>query len=166
MEKTEPHGDTYSQYTIEQLVVFTLDNTLYALPLNVVIQVIHAIAIKKLPKAPGFISGIINVRGSIIPVVNLRKRFSLPDREISLNDHLVIADSGKRTIALLADEVTGIKDIIPGQFFSTREPLPYAKYIRGVAKIQADIILIYDLEKFLSLDEETELEEALKKRNG
>jgi len=158
MEKTEPHGDTYSQYTIEQLVVFTLDNTLYALPLNAVIQVIHAIAIKKLPKAPEFISGIINVR--------LRKRFSLPDREISLNDHLVIADSGKRTIALLADEVTGIKDIAPGQFFNTRDPLPYAKYIRGVAKIQADIILIYDLEQFLSLDEETELEEALKKRNG
>ena len=164
MERTEKIENIHSLQSFKQLVIFTLDNALYALPLNTVIQVIHAIAIIKLPKAPEIILGIINVRGLIVPVVDLRKRFSLQKKEIGLNDHLIIADSGKRTIAFLVDEVAGIKDVNPEQIVSTTKSLPYARHIRGVAKIQDETILIYDLEQFLSLDEEIELEEALKSK--
>ena len=149
----------------DQIVVFTLDELLYALPLPAVVRVIHAVEIKHLPKAPEIISGIINVKGRIIPVVDIRKRFGLEEREIETDDRLIIADTGKRQVAILVDTVTGIKDLTPGQQEQAKETLPFAEHLRGVAKIDNELILIYDLEKFLSLDEEKKLEKALKTKN-
>ena len=149
----------------DQIVVFTLDELLYALPLPAVVKVIHAIEIRYLPKAPEIIAGIINVKGQIIPVADIRKRFGLAAREIDPDDRLIIADTGKREVAILVDTVTGIRDLEPGQLKQAGETLPFAEYLKGVAKIDDELILIYDLEQFLSLDEEKELEQAMKTKN-
>jgi len=149
----------------DQIVVFTLDELLYALPLPAVVKVIHAIEIRHLPKAPEIISGIINVKGQIIPVVDIRKRFGLAASEIDPDDRLIIADTGKRQVAILVDAVTGIKDLAPGQQKQSKETLPFAEHLRGVAKVDDELILIYDLEQFLSLDEEKQLEHALKTKS-
>jgi purine-binding chemotaxis protein CheW len=153
------------QTVTDQIVVFTLDELLYALPLPAVVKVIHAIEIRHLPEAPEIITGIINVKGRIIPVADIRKRFGLPAREIDPDDRLIIADTGKRQIAILVDTVTGIRDLVPRQLSVAKETLPFAEHLRGVAKIDDELILIYDLEQFLSLDEEKELEQALKTKN-
>lgn len=150
------------QAITDQIVVFTLDELLYALPLPTVIKVIHAIEIRHLPEAPEIISGIINVKGKIIPVADIRKRFGLTAREIDPDDRLIIADTGKRQVAIPVDTVTGIKDLPPGQHELAVKTFPYAKHLRGVAKTNGEIILIYDLEQFLSLEEEKKLEKALK----
>ena len=150
------------QTVTEQIVVFTLDELFYALPLHAVARVIHAIEIRHLPEAPEVISGIINVQGKIIPVADIRKRFGLAEREIEPDDRIIIADTGKRQIAIPVDTVTGIRDLVPRQLAVAREALPFAKHLRGVAKVESEIILIYDLEEFLSLDEEKVLEQALK----
>lgn len=149
----------------DQIVVFTLDELLYALPLPAVVKVIHAIEIRHLPEAPEIISGIINVKGQIIPVADIRKRFGLVAREIDPDDRLIIADTGKRQVAILVDTVTGIRDLAPRQLAVARETLPFAEHLRGVAKIDNELILIYDLEQFLSLEEERVLEQALKTKN-
>jgi purine-binding chemotaxis protein CheW len=130
-----------------------------------VVRVIHAIEIRHLPKAPEIIIGIINVKGQIIPVADIRKRFGLAEREINLDDRLIIADTGKRKVAFLADSVTGIRDLAPGQQKQAKETLPFAEHLRGVAKVDDGLVLIYDLDRFLSLDEEKELEQALKTKN-
>jgi purine-binding chemotaxis protein CheW len=150
---------------IDQIVVFTLDNLLYALSINNVLRVIHAIEIRPLPKAPDIISGIINVKGQIIPVVDIRKRFGIPSRELELEDQLIIADTGKRQIALLVDKVNEIQHISPPQYIDSKETIPFAGYIKGVVKIMDELILIYDLEQFLNLDEEKELDQALLIKN-
>jgi len=149
----------------DQIVVFTLDEQLYALPLPTVLRVIHAVEVRRLPKAPEIISGIINIQGQIIPVADIRKRFGLAEREIELDDRMIIADTGKRKVALSVNTVTGIKDLATRQFVNSKEALPFAEYIKGVAKVDDELILIYDLEQFLSLDEEKELEQALKTKN-
>jgi purine-binding chemotaxis protein CheW len=149
----------------DQIVMFTLDELLYALPLPSVVRVIHAVEIRHLPKAPEIISGIINVKGRIIPVADIRKRFGLEAREIDLNDRLIIADTGKRHVAILVDTVTGIRDLAPGQQKQAKETLPFAEHLKGVAKVDDELILIYDLEQFLSLDEEKELDQALKTKS-
>jgi len=150
---------------MEQLVVFTLDHQDYALPLNSVVRVIHAVEITNLPKAPNIISGIINVKGQIIPVVDIRKRFGLTPRELNPDDQLIIADTRKRQVALLVDQVNGIQNISSRQQIDTKEIMPFAEYIMGVVKIENELILIYDLEQFLNLNEELELERALSKRS-
>ena len=164
MKKKDKMNGSFQTIT-DQIVVFTLDELFYALPLPTVIKVIHAIEIRHLPEAPEIISGIINVKGQIIPVVDIRKRFGLAERGIDLNDRMIIADSGKRQVALLADTVTDIRDLKPGQQVTAGKSLPFAEHLKGVAKIDDELILIYDLEKFLSLDEEKKLEKALKTKN-
>lgn len=149
---------------MEQLVVFTLDEQVYALPLNTVMRVVHAVEITNLPQAPHIISGIINLKGQIIPVVDIRKRFGLTSRELIPDDQLIIADTGKRQVALVVDQVRGIENIISRQQVDTKETMPFADYIRGVVKIENELILIYDLEQFLNLHEEMELELALTKK--
>jgi purine-binding chemotaxis protein CheW len=149
----------------DQIVVFTLDEQFYALPLPAVIRVIHAVEVTRLPKAPEIITGIINIKGQIIPVVDIRKRLELATHEIDPDNRLVIADTGKREVAILVDTVTGIRNLTSAQQVEAKETLPFAKYIKGVAKAEDGLILIYDLEQFLSLDEEKELEQALKTKN-
>jgi purine-binding chemotaxis protein CheW len=153
------------QIIADQILVFTLDNLTYALPLPPVVKVIHAVEIRHLPKAPEIISGIINVQGQIIPVADIRKRFGLAGRETDPDDRMIIAIAGKRKVVFFADTVTGIRDMTSRQFADARESLPFAEHIRGVAKIDDELILIYDLEEFLSIDEEKALEDALKSKN-
>ena len=148
------------QTTADQILVFTLDELSYALPLSIVVKVIHSIEIRHLPKAPEIISGIINIKGQIIPVADIRKRFGLVEREIDPDDKLIIADTGKRQVAILVGSVIGIRDLATRQFANSKEALPFAEYSWGVANVDNELILIYDFEKFLSLDEEKVLEQA------
>src|SRR5271157_2301250 len=93
-------------------VVFTLDGLFYAVSLSVVSRVIRAVEITPLPKAPSIVLGVINLGGRIIPVVNIRKRFRLPERELELTDQLIVARAsrsnanadGGRLLALAVDE--------------------------------------------------------------
>jgi purine-binding chemotaxis protein CheW len=147
--------------TTDQIVIFSLDELLYGIPLPNVLKVIHAIEIRNLPQAPEIISGIINIKGQIIPVADIRKRFGLPEHETGPDDHIIIADTGKRQIALIVDLVTEVSDFSDLQFDHAQTPLPYAQNIQGVAKIGDDLVLIYDLNRFLSFDEEKVLEDAL-----
>ena len=149
---------------INQIVVFILDDLKYALPLSTVLRVIHVVEMRPLPNAPEIIAGIINVKGEIIPVVDLRKRFKLESREAIAEDNLILTDTGKRHIALWVDSVSGIKEIANEQYVDTKAYIPYSQYIKGVAKIEDEIILIYDLEQCLNLKEEIELTEALDKK--
>jgi len=150
----------------DQIVVFTLDEQLYALPLPTVIKVIHAVEVRRLPKAPEIIIGIINIKGQIIPVVNIRNRLKLKEHEIEPDDRLIITNTGKRLIALLVDSVTDIRDVSTAQMVSAIDTLPFAKHLKGVAKMEDGMALIYNLDQFLSIDEEQLLEEALIKRKA
>ena len=145
----------------DQIVVFHLDEQSFALPLSAVEKVIHAVEISYLPKAPEIIIGIINVKGQLIPVADIRKRLGLFSREMDPNNQLIIANTGKRQVAIMVDNVIGIRRLETGQLIATKDVCPFIENVRGVAKVEDGLIIIYNLEKFLSLDEEKELEQAL-----
>ena len=149
---------------MDQIVVFTLDDLLCGLPLESVTMVIHALEIKHLPKCPDIIAGIINVKGHIIPVADVRKRFGFAPRDPDAGDQFIIANTGKRELALWVDTVSGIREITSRQYADSRLTMPFAEYTRGVVKTEEELILIYDLEQFLDLEEEQVLEEALSKK--
>jgi PAS domain S-box-containing protein len=142
-------------------VVFALDEPRYALPLSVVERVVRSVEITPLPNAPAIVQGAINVQGKIIPVVNIRERLQLPAREINCNDHFIIARTQRRNVALVSDYVAGIRELADGETEITRQSLPFVEYLHGVAKIEDNLILIYDLDAFLSLDEEQMLDNAI-----
>jgi len=144
-----------------QLVAFSLNDRRYALPLAVVERIVRAVDITPLPKAPPIVLGIVNVGGTIIPVVNMRQRFRLPDREIEPRDQFILGRTGRRIVALVADEVSSVAERPESEVIATQEILPGLEGVEGVVGLDDGMILIYDLTKFLSLEEETALDEAL-----
>src|SRR5437867_11439317 len=86
-----------------RLVVFSLDAERYGLRLSCVERIVRLAEFTALPKAPDIVLGIVNVQGEIIPVLNVRQRFGLPERELDLSDHLVIARTSKRKVALVVN---------------------------------------------------------------
>lgn len=144
-----------------KILVFTLDELACALHISNFVRVIRAVEINKLPKAPEIIKGIIYVRGKIIPVLDIRKRFGHLRREVKADDRIIIAETGKRKVAFFADTVSDIEELEPTQFENSGKLLSSGDCIKGVAGVKNDLILIHDLDEFLSLEEEKALEEAL-----
>jgi purine-binding chemotaxis protein CheW len=145
-----------------RLITFTLETQRYALTLSSVDFVVRAVEITPLPKAPAVVLGIINVRGRVIPVVDIRKRFGLPPRELGLSDQLIIAHTPKRPVALVADRVDGVIGIDEREIIGADEVAPRTGHVAGVVKLAGGLMLIHDLAGFLSLDEENTLNGALK----
>jgi len=144
-----------------QILLFSLDEPRYALELTAVERVVRSVEITPLPGAPEIVLGVINFQGRIIPVVNIRKRFNLPWREPDLDDRLIIARTSMRLVAVAVDSVIGVQLIEDVEIAGAGQALPSASCIQGAAKVDGDIILIYDLDRFLSLDEEQELSASL-----
>jgi purine-binding chemotaxis protein CheW len=145
----------------EFLIIFTLDDQRYALPLPAADRVVRMVAITPLPKAPDIVLGVVNFQGRIIPVINVRRRFCLPEREIALTDQLVVAHTGRRHVALVADAVLEVIACAAQSLIATEDIVPKVKYVDGVVKLIDGLILIHDLDKFLSLEEEDSLDQAL-----
>jgi purine-binding chemotaxis protein CheW len=143
------------------LVSLTLEEQRYALPLSQVERVLRALEITPLPRAPEIILGVINVRGKVIPVVDVRKRFHLPERKISLTDQIIISHTSRRRVALIVDEVNGVIELPESSVIDAGNILPHMEYVEGVAKLEDGMILIHDLDRFLSLEEESNLAKAL-----
>ena len=144
-----------------QIIIFTLDDQRYGLPLSAVERVVRMVDITPLPKAPDNVLGIINVQGRVIPVINMRRRFRLPEWELALTDQLVIAHTARRPVALVADAVTDVHEYAEQEAVAAQDILPNVEYIAGVVKLENGLILIHDLDKFLSLEEDAQLDRAL-----
>jgi purine-binding chemotaxis protein CheW len=144
----------------KQFAVFLLDDQRYALPLTVVERIVRAAEVTPIPKAPAIVLGVIDVEGQVLPVLNVRRRFHLPERDISPNDQFLIARSKRRTLVLVIDEAQGVIEVPALEIVGVGEIAPGLEQIRGVAKLRDGLVLIYDLDEFLSLDEEHALDEA------
>lgn len=146
-----------------QLVAFDLDDQHYALPLSTVARIVRVIEITPLPKAPEVVLGVFRLQGRIVPVFDVRRRFRLPRRDIRLSDHLIVGHTRNRAVALVADSVGGVLERSEKEVTAAQAILPGLEYIEGIAKLEGGLILIHDLNKFLSLEEESALGETLEK---
>lgn len=144
-----------------QLVVFLLDVQQFAVHLSSVEGVVRIVEITPLPKAPDIVSGIINYKGAIIPVINVRRRCTIQEREIELSDQLIIANTARRTVALHVDHVSGVIERLQDHIIDAKAILPELQYIEGVIKLEDGMILIHNLDQFLSLEKEKILGEAM-----
>ena len=144
-----------------QLVVFCLDEQRYGLPLAVVERIVRAAELTPLPQAPAVVLGALDVDGQVLPVLNVRSRLRLPEREISPAHQFLIGQTRRRTVVLVIDEAQGVIEVPDVDVVDAADIVPGLDQIRGVVKLSDGLLLIHDLEKFLSLDEESALDEAL-----
>src|SRR5258708_7366440 len=143
------------------LLVFTLDRQ-YALRLGSVERIVQAAEVTPLPQSLDMVLGVIDAQGSILPVFDIRRRFRLPHRAMELTDLMIIATTKRRRVVLLVDSVTGVVECAEDDVIGVEEIVPQTELIDGVTKLGDDILLIHNLDKFLSVDEERALDDALK----
>lgn len=143
------------------LLAFRLDEWRCALPLMTVERSYRAVAVTPLPGAPAKIMGIVNVHGVVHPVIDLRHCFGLSPRPLSPVDHLVIGRTWRRSVALVVDSVEGVFDCAETDIAAAETILPDMEYVSGILRLKDGMVLIHDLDRFLSLDEEILLDQAL-----
>ena len=143
------------------LLALSVDDQRYALPLSAVERIVRIVEVTPLPSAPEIVAGVVNVHGRVIPVVDLRKRFTLREREIALSDQLIVAHTATRPVALIVDAVTGVVDCAEEDVIAAEAIVPGTAYLQGVAKLKDGMILIHDLNTLLSLEEEQSLDAAI-----
>ena len=146
-----------------QLLVFRLDGQRYALALAAVERVVRAVELTPLPGAPDLVAGAINVAGQVVPVFCIRRRLLLPQRAVAPADQLLIARTERRAVALVIDEAQGVIECDPGEVVDAEGIVPGLEPFHGVAKLGDDLVLIHDLERFLSLEESLILDEAMER---
>lgn len=144
---------------ILQLVSFVIENEEFGVDILKVQEIIRPIEITRVPNAPTFVEGVINLRGRIVPVVDLRTRFGLPQREKDKDTRIVVVELQDKVVGFMMDAVKEVirvdKDVI--------EPPPDlaigidAHYIRGVAKLEDRLLILLDLEEVLSEEERAAL---------
>jgi purine-binding chemotaxis protein CheW len=146
----------------DNLVVFTLDSGHYALHLSAVERAVRMVEITPLPHAPEIVVGVVNYQGRVIPVLNMRTRFRLPDRQAGVSDQLLIARTAHRTVALIVDAVHGVIEPPEQGAIAPATIVPGLDYVTGVVKFADGMLFIHDLDTFLSLEEEEALGAALR----
>ena len=137
-----------------QYFVFGLEDQRYALALAAVLRVIRAVELTYLPDAPDNLVGLLNMGGEILPVLNIRKRFSLAHHDVDIDDRIVICEAGVRTVAFIADVVVGVVELDPREVDEAVHILPEMEhYVEGVGKLNDHTVLIYDLNRLFSIQE-------------
>lgn len=149
----------------DQYLIFMLDKRRFAVTLSAVKRISLAVEIVPLPEGPDIVMGVVNVKGEILPVVDIRKRFGLPEKEIDIRDHFLITQTKTRKVVMVVDDVEGIESIKQNKQIEKNNILPEIKHVKGVIKFDGDIILIHDIDDFLSLEEDKKINTALKKIN-
>ena len=138
-----------------QLVIFRLAKEEYGLPITKVQEINRLVPITKLPQTPSFMEGIINLRGRIIPVIDLRKRFSLPVDGQSEDNRIIIVEVNGQTVGIIVDAVTEVVRLAGA---SVEPPPPAfildAQYIHGVGKLDERLLILLDIDKVLTSQEE------------
>lgn len=143
------------------ILVFAVDAHRYALPAASVTEVVRAVAITALPGAPRVVEGVVNFKGTLVPVLDVRMRFGLPPQPLAATDLLIIANSVTRLVTLRCDGAASVRRVQRSEIETEGDALSRSRFVAGLAKFPDGTVVIHDLAAFLSEAESTALERAL-----
>ena len=149
-----------------EVLVLEVEGERWALPAADVREIVRAVAVARLPGAPRAVDGVIDVRGELVPVLDLRGRLGLPARAVHPDEHLVIADAGGRTVAIRVDSAVELATVDDASLADPRAAVPSAEHVSAVARLPEGMVLIHDLRAFLDDAEAGALDAALAEARG
>ena len=142
-----------------QVVIFSLGGEEYSVDISIVREIIRMVDLTRIPKLPEFIEGVINLRGQITTVIDLRKRFEM-EPVVNDNNRIIIVDLKGEPIGIIVDSVSEVMTVPPGQI----DDMPSIKhartqeYLKGICKVDDRILILLDLDKILTELEFTQSE--------
>lgn len=142
-----------------QLVVFELANERYGVNITTVESIIKLQTITAVPQAPQFVKGVTNLRGVVLPVIDLRQRFGLPQTESTKDTRIVVVEMDGGTVGMIVDAVAEVLRV-PDEAIEPPSPLVVtvdSTFIAGIAKLNEQLVIMLDLDKVLTAQEQGEL---------
>jgi len=140
----------------DKFLTFTVGKEDYGLEIIHVTEIVGIQKITEVPDMPRYIKGVINLRGKVIPVMDVRRRFQLEDRDYDDRTCIVVVSIDNTAVGLVVDKVREVSDIPPSQI----EPPPSVsegnrqQYIKGLGKVEEEVKILLDTEKLLHRDAE------------
>ena len=150
-----------------QLVIFRLTGEEFGLEIGQVREIIRMQDVTPMPKAPQFIEGVINLRGQIIAVMDLTKRFGLKKTDRTEKTRIVVTEVKDKTVGLIVDEVPEVLRISEDAIDPTPEMIESqinSEFIRGVGKLEERLIILLDVDKIMSSEEIKQVSENAKEQ--
>lgn len=152
--------DVASQSDERQLVVFQLGAELYGVDIARVHEIIRWQSVTRVPRSPEFVEGVINLRGKVIPVVDLRRRFGLAIADHTRASRIVVVELGDQVVGIVVD---GVSEVLRINSATIEPPSPVvagidSEYLHGIAKLADRLIMLLDLDRILARDERRALE--------
>lgn len=143
-----------------KFVVFKLGKEEYGINIMQVQEIVPYEEPVKVPNAPAFVEGVMNLRGNVIPVISLKKRFGIPVQEINDNTRLIVINVGSKPIAFIVDDASEVLTLNEADIQETPEVISNAgrKYVAGIGKHGDRLIIILDLDYLLSDKEYAQLD--------
>ena len=151
-----------------QLISFSIGNEDYGVNIQTVKEVIRHREITRLPKAPTFVKGVINLRGDVIPILDLRERFGMEQKDYTDMTRVIVAEVEGRSVGMVVDSVSHVIRIEQDQI---EPPPPYVghvseEYIKGVGKVGEKLIVLLNIENILTTEEMVELDKLEAKKEA
>ncbi|MEA4892927.1 MAG: chemotaxis protein CheW [Peptococcaceae bacterium] len=136
-----------------RFLLFYLDDTLYGVELRLVLEIINIQHITHLPGVPDHIKGIVNLRGKIVPVIEVRRKFNMPDKDYTDKTCIIVLEIQGMQIGLIVDQVSEVVTVEPKQIASPPSMGDATnRYLSSVSEIGSRYILNIDFDKFFQKD--------------
>ncbi len=153
---------------IQQLIKFHVGDEAFGIEITQIYQILKPQEIFKVPNTPPFIDGLLNLRGSVLTVFNLRKRFNMPDRENDENTRIITVNVNDYLLGFIVDSVTEIVRVPDEEIESTPPSLVNfdRRFLSGVAKVEDKLILLLNLKEILTPDEEKQVKNIVEQNKA
>ena len=140
---------------IQQYVVFSLNEQIYGIEVPKIKEVVSYRKITPLPNMIGFIKGIIDLRGVVLPVFDLREKFNLSETTYTPFHIIIVMEISGRAMGVIVDEISDVVELSPDevQASSNLPPDVQAEYIKGIGKKEHELIVLLDVDRLLSSEE-------------
>jgi purine-binding chemotaxis protein CheW len=137
----------------DQYVIFKLENEFYGIPINFVETIERVLEITRVPNTPSYVKGVINLRGEVVPVVDLRKRFKLSDKKVTEESRIIILSIEEVSVGLLVDNSSEVLTIPVDSIDNTSNLVNSFEddYIKGIGKVENRMIIIIDIPRILGI---------------
>jgi purine-binding chemotaxis protein CheW len=144
----------------KQIVVFKLNSEDFCVDINQVVEIIRLQTIIKVPDAPSFVEGITNLRGTVIPIIDLKKRFNLPLSEKNENNRIIVVNVTERSVGFIVDSVTEVLRVEDSTIQEAPDIIKGIgrEYITSIINLNGRLIINLDLHKILTEKEKKEIE--------
>jgi purine-binding chemotaxis protein CheW len=139
----------------KQLVIFSLSNEYFGIDISTVEGIVKIQEITKIPEMPEFMEGVTNLRGEVLPVINLERRFGIPPHKTNNESRIVVVNVGKMKVGMIVESVSEVLTIDDTQV----EPAPAlvtslnSRFITGIARVEKRLVILLDLGLVLSAED-------------